>query len=82
MLLLVVALIVVAFLIIVLKHSSLIHAAERLDELKWDRDDWMVPTIELKSFRRNGKVAKLNAIEAGYLCEVPLKALVSWRGHN
>ena len=31
----------------------------------------------MKSFRRNGKVAKLNAVEAGYLCDVPLKTLVS-----
>ena len=75
MLLLAGGLIAVGFFVVVLKHSSLIRAAERLDELKWDRDDWMVPTIELKSFRRNGKVAKLNAIEVGYLCEMPLKTL-------
>ncbi len=42
-------LVAAGFAIVVLKHSSLIHASERLDELQWDRDDWIVPSIQLRS---------------------------------
>ncbi len=58
------------------KHRSMIGASERMEAIRWDRDDWAVPKIELRSFRKNGKVAKLNAIEAGYLCDIPLRTLV------
>ena len=55
----------IAFLIIRMKHQSVLKAAQRFDEIQWDRDDWVAPKIELKTFRNNGKIARLDPIEAG-----------------
>ncbi|RMF83075.1 MAG: hypothetical protein D6744_05385, partial [Planctomycetota bacterium] len=73
----VVILLTVSATLVLQKHRSMVRAADMLEALQWERDDWVVPQIELKSFRHNGKVAKLNVIEAGYLCEIPLKSLVA-----
>ncbi|MBW1769837.1 MAG: hypothetical protein JRJ17_01480, partial [Deltaproteobacteria bacterium] len=48
------------------KHRSMVRAQSELDMVKWVREDWEPPKIELASFRKKGKIAKdLNPIEAG-----------------
>ena len=72
---LVALLVPVGLALVFTKHRSLIGAADRVEGIQWERDDWTVPQLELSSFRKNGKIARLNEIEAGFVCEVPVKVL-------
>ncbi|MDH5742693.1 MAG: DUF2207 domain-containing protein, partial [Candidatus Aminicenantes bacterium] len=60
------------------KHRSMVRAQSELDEVKWVREDWEPPKIELASFRKPGKIAKdLDPIEAGVFIGVPYKQIFS-----
>jgi hypothetical protein len=38
------------------KHRSMVRAQSELDMVKWVREDWEPPKIELASFRKKGKI--------------------------
>jgi len=60
------------------KHRSMVRAQSELDEVKWVREDWEPPKIELASFRKKGKIAEdLDPIEAGLFIGVPYKQIFS-----
>ncbi|MBN1222766.1 MAG: hypothetical protein JXB23_05925, partial [Candidatus Aminicenantes bacterium] len=60
------------------KHRSMVRAQSELDQVKWVREDWEPPKIELASFRTPGKIAKdLDPVEAGVFIGVPYKQIFS-----
>ena len=60
------------------KHRSMVRAQSELDMVRWVREDWEPPKIELATFRKKGKIAKdLDPIEAGMFIGVPYKQIFS-----
>ncbi len=59
---------IVGVFIVSRKHKSILKAQAGLDDVRWIREDWQAPKIELATFRVPGKVCKdLDPIEAAIL---------------
>jgi len=66
------------FLIMTVKHRSMLTAQEGLSAVKWDGTEWTPPKLQMGTFRKPGKVsAKLTPIEAGMLLGMPVGELLS-----
>jgi hypothetical protein len=53
----------------------MLRAQAGLDDVRWVRDDWEAPKIELATFRVPGKVCKdLDPVEAAIFIGVPYSA--------
>ncbi|MBN1552925.1 hypothetical protein JW979_15735, partial [bacterium] len=60
------------------KHRTMVKAMDHLDDIKWSREDWEPPKIELASYRKPGKIAKdLEPVEAALFIGVPYKQILS-----
>ena len=61
-----------------LKHRSVVKAQTNYDDIKWARDDWVPPKLELASFRKDGfVVTDLDEVEAGVLIGIPYDTILS-----
>lgn len=64
--------IAVGVIVMALKHVSVARAADSVGNIRWERDDWVAPKLQVSTFRKTGKVAEdLDNVEAGVLLEVP-----------
>lgn len=69
---------VVPFLLVIFgKHRGMLSAADGLKEINWLEADWTPPQIVLSSYRKEGKIADLNVIEAGVFLGISVNRILS-----
>ena len=61
-----------------LKQRSVVKARTTYEEIKWAREDWVPPKLELASFRKDGFVVEdLDEVEAAVLIGIPYNNILS-----
>ena len=67
----------VGFVVAAKKLSGLARATATAPDVLWERDDWEPPRLRVSSFRKAGKVAELQPLEALALLGLPFQVILA-----